>query len=82
LFVGSLSAGPRPPINLNGNSGPEPKALFASLRAAIKSLLPGTGVCCPALIGDQAYSLVLDGCEAIIPPTFRELGEGVADVTD
>jgi hypothetical protein len=32
---------------------------------------------CP--LGDQAYSLVLDRCEAIIPPT---LGKGVADITD
>jgi hypothetical protein len=81
-FVGSLGAGTRPPINLDCNGGPEPKALFASLRAAIKGLLPGTDICCPALIGDQAYSLVLDCREAVIPPTFRDLGEGVADVTD
>jgi hypothetical protein len=42
-FVGSLGAGTGPPINLDGNGGPEPKALFASFRAAIKGLLPG---CC------------------------------------
>jgi hypothetical protein len=42
-FVGSLGASTRPPINLDGNGGPEPEALFASLRAAIKGLLPG---CC------------------------------------
>jgi hypothetical protein len=82
LFVGSLSAGARPPINLDGNGGPEPEALLTSLRAAIKGLLPGTGVCCPPLIGDQAYSLVLDCREAAIPPASRELGEDVADVTD
>ena len=82
LFVGSLGAGTGPPINLDGNGGPEPQALFASSRAAIKGLLPGASVCCPTFIGDQAYSLVLDCREAIIPPTFRELGEGVADVTD
>jgi hypothetical protein len=82
LLVGSFGAGTRPPINLDGNGGPEPEALLASSRAAIKGLLPGASVCCPALIGDQAYSLVLDCREAVIPPTFRELGEGVADVTD
>ena len=79
LFVGSLGAGTCPPINLDGNGGPEPEALLASLRAAIKGLLPGASVCCPTLIGDQAYSLVLDCCEAVLTPT---LGKGVADVTD
>jgi hypothetical protein len=49
------------------------------LRATIKGLLPGTGVGCPPLIGDQAYSFVLDGCEAVLTPT---LGKGIADVTD
>jgi hypothetical protein len=43
LFVGSLGAGARPPINLNGNGGPEPEALLTSFRAAMKGLLPG---CC------------------------------------
>jgi hypothetical protein len=81
LFVGSLGAGARPPINLDGNGGPEPKALFASVRAAINGLLPGTGVGCPAFIRDQAHRLVLDCREAVIPPTSRELGKGIADVT-
>jgi hypothetical protein len=82
LFVGSLGAGTRPPINLDGNGGPEPEALVASLRAAIRGLLPGMGVGCYTLIGDQAYSLVLHCCEVVIPPTFRVLGEGIVDVTD
>jgi hypothetical protein len=81
LFVGSLGAGARPPINLDGDGGPEPEALFASLWAAIKGVLPGASVCCPALRGAQAYSLVRDCREAVIPPAFRELGEGVADET-
>jgi hypothetical protein len=81
-FHGPFGAGTCPPINLDGNGGPEPKALLESLRAAIKGLLPGTDVGCPAFIRDQASSLVLDCREAVIPPTSRELGEGVADVPD
>jgi hypothetical protein len=81
LLVGSPRAGTSPAINLDGNGGPKPETLLASLRAAIKRLLPGASVCCPTFIRDQAYSLVRDCREAVIPPAFRELGEGVADVT-
>lgn len=62
-LMGTLGAGTRPPVNFSRHSRPEPKPLLAASCAAVKRLLPCSGVGGPSLIRDQADSLVLDGGE-------------------